>query len=478
MKHIAVIGSGFAGLAAALRLVQAGAKVTVLDALSRAGGRAALGYPEFSSGPTIVTLPQIFCAFHQRITVPIPTLTPAQPVTVYTDHEGRRFAPEALHIAGDLEGTLEQLSKTEAKSYSRLLFSARRMYQDAAHTFLFAPPPQKGDLGRYALTKGLRAAPHLSLAQHVALAQAGDFLTPFWLRHATHLGADPYRAPAVLHNNAWIELGYGIWHLQGGLLALAQRLQQHAEMLGVRFEYDTRILHLSSHGGRVLGAHTNKGAFAADAWISATDRALTAEWLGLNETSAPKGISGFALQLRLNEDVGRGHYVYWSKDYKQEWLDIRGEQLPKDPTMYLHVDHDRAFVLVNAPAKPELSLQATEYAQFLFEQIQRRHPLPVQEWHALSPAQYERTGQDGALYGRAPHGLMGSVRPGWRFPTIRNLVQVGGSVHPGGGVPFSILSGWNGAGLLLKQPYDNLDALNVPKKGETWDLPLVAGVGD
>ncbi|MCD0167073.1 FAD-dependent oxidoreductase, partial [Deinococcus sp. 12RED42] len=76
-------------------------------------------------------------------------------------------------------------------------------------------------------------------------------------------------------------------------------------------------------------------------------------------------------------------------------------------------------------------------------------------------------------YGRAPHGLTGSLRPGWTLPHARNLAQVGGTVHPGGGVPLSILSGWNGAGQLLGLPFDDLDGRQVPgmtgSTADTWD---------
>ena len=85
-RHVAVIGAGFAGLAAALRLAQAGAQVTVLDALDRPGGKAALGYEDFSSGPTVVTMPQIFRALHERLDVPAPELEAARPTTTSHAH--------------------------------------------------------------------------------------------------------------------------------------------------------------------------------------------------------------------------------------------------------------------------------------------------------------------------------------------------------------------------------------------------------
>ncbi|AFZ68067.1 phytoene desaturase family protein [Deinococcus peraridilitoris] len=468
MKRVVVIGAGFAGLAAALRARRAGADVTVLEALPRAGGKAALGWADFSSGPTVVTMPQVLSALHERVGLPRPHFESARPTTTYSYADGRTFAPGALAVEGDLDGTLAQLSRTEGQDYLRLLRLARTLYQDAQDTFLFAPPPSRTALLRYALTRGRRASPGRSLA---SLVQSGPYLTPFWLRFATYLGADPYRAPAVLHNISWVELGMGVWHLNGwaggppgqarGLGALAARLAEHAGMLGVRFEYRTRVEHLVHErvapGRRlVYAAHTGRGVFSADVFVSAADRDHTLGWLGAPPSPRPLGLSGFALQLRLSEALPAAHHLLFSQDYAREWQELRAGQLPTDPTLYLHLDGDRAFFLVNAPPRPELGAGRDEYARFLLWRLQERLPLPVREWRALSPAEYARVARGGAIYGSAPHGLAGALRPGWRLGSYDNLRQVGGTVHPGGGVPLSLLSGWNGAGELLSLPYDDL----------------------
>lgn len=462
-QRVVVIGAGFAGLAAALRLAQAGATVTVLDALDAPGGKAALGFADFSSGPTVVTMPQVFQAMGQRTGLALPQLSPARPTTTYHALSGRAFAPEALHVAGTLAPTLAQLSPDEARGYEELLFRARQLYVDAAPTFLFGPPPTLTQLARYSLTRGWRAAPLASLRD---LVQSGPFLTPFWLRFATYLGANPYRAPAVLHNIAWVELGQGVWHLRGGLLAFARALHDRAQQLGVHFEFGTRVEHLIMQGGRIKATHTNRGVFTGDAWISAVDREWTLSWLGRRGSGTPRGVSGFALQLHLEQDMGHAHHVFWPAEYAREWRDLAAGQLPSDPTLYLHLDGPRAFVLVNAPPAPSVGRVPDEYARFLLGRLQARFPLPARDWMALSPADYARTAAQGALYGRAPHGLLGSLRPGWTFQGVQNLRQVGGTVHPGGGVPLSMLSGWNGAGHLLGLPYDDLDGTRMSEAGE------------
>ncbi|GHF93326.1 methoxyneurosporene dehydrogenase [Deinococcus piscis] len=462
-SSVTVIGAGFAGLAAALRLRQAGANVTVLEALDTPGGKAALGYRDFSSGPTVVTMPQVLRALHARLDWAAPQLTPAVPTTRYQALDGRTFAPQALSVAGSLDPTLAQLSRAEGQRYAELLRLSRQLYRDAADTFLFGPPPTLPALARYGLSRGWRAQPGRSLA---SLVQSGSFLTPFWLRFATYLGADPYRAPAVLHNVAWVELGGGVWHLSpegsgaSGLLGLAARMAAEAERLGVHFEYGTRVRRLHTGGQRVVAAHTDRGDLPADAFVSAADISLTRQWLGQPAPDRPQGVSGFAVQLRLADDVGQAHHIFWPLDYRGEWQDIRAGRLPLDPTLYLHLDGRQGFLLVNAPATPRRAADRAEYAGYLLRHLQTRFPLPVKEALALSPADYARTAATGALYGNAPHGLSGSLRPGWRLrgPSgrLENLRQVGGTVHPGGGVPLSLLSGWNGAGELLGLPYDPL----------------------
>lgn len=450
--RVVVIGAGFAGLAAALRLRQAGADVTVLDALPGPGGKAALGWADVPSGPTVVTMPGLFRALAARLAWPAPDLTLASPLTAYHAQSGRTFAPQAA-LHGGLAATLAQLTPAERPRFQALLNTAREIYEGAAGTFLFAPPPGLPALARYGLRHGLAAKPGLSLAQ---LVHNGPFLTPFWLRFATYLGADPYRAPAVLHNIAWVELGEGVWHLRGGLRALAGQLHAEAERRGVEFRWNTRVERLETQGGRITAAHTGTGALRADAWVSAVDHHLTRAWLGRPITAPRLGVSGFALQLRLEETHAPAHHLFWPADYAREWADIRAGRLPRAPTLYLHLDGRAGFLLVNAPPREVLGGDREAYAAFLLRSLHSRFPLAVTEARALTPAEYARTSLHGALYGRAPHGLTGSLRPGWTIQGMRNLAQVGGTVHPGGGVPLSVLSGWNGAGTLLGLPYDPL----------------------
>lgn len=436
-----VIGAGFAGLAAALRLCQAGLEVTVLDKQEAPGGKA-IGWNGVPTGPTVLTLPEVPRTIFQALGAEPPALQPVSPLTRYLWPDGRTFAPEL-----DLEVTLSQLSRPEARHYRRLLEQARQLYEGARETFIVGPPPTLSALSRYALRQGLRAHPLEPLPRLVA---SGPYLTPFFLRFATYLGANPYRAPAVLHNIAWVELGLGVYHLEGGMRALADALYRLAALQGVRFEFGVYVGDLELRKGRVVAARAGDARYPADIFVSAVDRHFT---LGMLDWPAPHyalGTSGFALLMQLSEAQPLAHQVYFSADYQAEWRELEAGRFSKDPTLYLHTDGETAFLLVNVPNLRRLGeVNLEEYAQFLLGKLQAVHPLPVREWKAMSPQEYAFTAYQGALYGKAPHGLWGALRPGWRLGNLQNLVQVGGTVHPGGGVPLAMLSGWNGAAWLL-----------------------------
>ncbi len=441
MKAI-VVGAGFAGLAAALRLRKAGLEVTVIEQLGGPGGKA-IGWEGVPTGPTVLTLPEIPRRIFEAFGSSLPELKPVSPLTRYAWPDGRVFAPEL-----NIEATLAQLSVQEAHDYRRLLGQARAMYEGARDTFIFGSPPQTFQLVRYGLRDGLKARPLQSLE---ALVESGPYLTPFFLRFATYLGANPYRAPAVLHNIAWVELGLGVFHFPGGMQSLADHLYRLARAQGIEFVFGQKVQQMQRLAGRVGALQTDQGWHSADLYVSAADRHFTLQWLGLPIPAYPLGVSGFAVLMRLSQNVPLGHQVFFSSDYRAEWDEIANGRWPQDPTLYLHTDGEAAFLLANAPSlcATHHKLETQAYAEHLLRKLNRIHPLPIALWRAMSPQDYSQTAYQGALYGQAPHGLLGALRPGWRVAGLRNLLQVGGTVHPGGGVPLSLLSGWNGAGWLL-----------------------------
>ncbi|MDQ3458893.1 MAG: phytoene desaturase family protein [Deinococcota bacterium] len=465
-----VLGGGFAGLSAAVHLALGGAQVTLLEKAPELGGKAGVyardGY-RFDTGPSVLTLPRVLSSVFEAAGESLPVaLTPLAPLCRYHFASGRVW-----EVHQNVARTTAQLSRDEAKAYTGLLDLSRRLFEAAAPTFVYGPSPGPAALLRYGLRYGLRAYPGLGLERLLARYRVSPELEPFFLRFATYLGADPFRAPAVTHNVMWAEVGLGAYYPHGGIGRLVQELGTLAARLGVEVVTGAEALSLEVRDGRVIGALTASGTFGADAVVAALDLVHTHKLLGLRSSLEARepSLSGFVLLLGLegrSRDL-RHHNIFFPRDYESEFRAIRAGRPADDPTLYLSVSaksdpdqapegHENLFVMVNAPALPEGGFdwehEASFYAELLIERLERRglKVTPrIRLRHWLTPADFAKTGWRGSLYGHAPHGLRLALKPGQKLRGLDNLVLAGGTVHPGGGIPLAILSGKRAAEALL-----------------------------
>ncbi len=472
-RRVTVVGGGFAGLAAALTLASQGARVTLVEREPRLGGKADewrdRGY-RFDTGPSVLTLPEVVRDTFARCGLECPLeFRPASPLCRYLYPDGR-----AWDVYRELEPTLAGLDRSEADAYRRTLDKARELYEAAAPVFVHGPAPGPWRLAAYGLRHGLRAAPGRSLPDLLrALGAAGPLLGPFFLRFATYVGADPRRAPAVLHNVAWAELGLGVHHLEGGTYALVRSLRAALETLGVELRCGEAVERLVTRSGVVREVVTSRGSLACDAVVAAVDRDLVLAWLGRARREREPSLSGLVLLAglgRRDERLAR-HTIVFPERYGAEFDAIASGRFPSDPTLYLHISArddpadappggENRFVMANAPALPLGSadpeaVEALEAAgrEALLASLARRglgwprESLLTSRW--LGPAAFAAYGYRGRLYGHAPHGLLGALRPRPRLGAASNLVLAGGTVHPGGGVPLALLSGRYAAATLI-----------------------------
>ena len=475
VRRVAVLGGGVAGLAAAVRLAHAGVGVTLIERGERLGGKAGEwrhgGY-RFDTGPSVLTLPEVVRETFAAVGLECPVrFTPAAPLCRYVYPDGRVW-----DVHRDVEATLAGLSAREGDAYLRALGKARALYEAAAPVFVHGPAPGPLSLLRYGVRHGLAAAPGAALPALLrSLGADGPVLGPFFQRFATYVGADPRRAPAVLHNVAWAELGLGVYHLEGGMHALVRALVDAAERLGVETRLAEPVERLRLRGGRVDEVVTTAGAQRFDAVIAAVDRDRVLGWLGRAARRAPASLSGLVLlaALRGRDTRLAPHTIVFPERYGEEFDAIGRGEHPRDPTLYLNVScladpadapagGENRFVMANAPALPETDVDPAQRAQRLAQgresleaTLARRgfgwapERLVARRW--LGPEEFSAFGERGRLYGAAPHGLLGALRPGPRLRGVEGLLLAGGTVHPGGGVPLALLSGRRAAEELLRR---------------------------
>ena len=143
------------------------------------------------------------------------------------------------------------------------------------------------------------------------------------------------------------------------------------------------------------------------------------------------------------------HTITFPADYDAEFDDVFLHRRPvRDPTTYVSAPHvteqaetESWFVLVNAPATGDAA-DWDAAAERLVDRLGVRDRIAAR--HVRTPGDLEReTGAvGGAIYGAAPHGRLGTLkRHGTTVRGVRGLHLVGGTVHPGGGLPLVALGG-------------------------------------
>ncbi|MEJ7764529.1 MAG: FAD-dependent oxidoreductase, partial [Acidimicrobiales bacterium] len=288
----------------------------------------------------------------------------------------------------------------------------------------------------------------------------------------TYAGSDPWRVPATLGCIPHIEQAYGSWALMGGLATLADALAAAATTLGASVETATEVdtVLASGPGRRVNGVRLTSGqVVAADVVVADVDAAhLYADLLDdgggrRRVRAAGRSTSGFVLLLGASgRTEGLDHHtVLFSSDYRQEFVDMAAGRPPSDPTVYVcaadrtdpeaaPAGHESLFLLVNVPSSDDPGAawgggRASSYAERVLDVVERRglelRPRIVHR-EVITPADLasRHRAVGGAIYGTSSNGRRATfTRPANRGRR-QGLYLVGGSTHPGGGLPLVALS--------------------------------------
>lgn len=481
-KKVVIIGGGLGGLSAAIHLAAQGVEVILFEKNAQLGGKAGekqIGPYRFDTGPSVVTLPEViespFRAAGKTLDAYL-TLIPIEPITQYFFADGRQLTVwrdvEKMRVA------LERWSPHAYDRWQRFLQYSRRLYENAAPLFLHEPIHELGYLLRSpAFWRGKNLLLPIDPFQKMASVNARFFADPALAqianRYATYNGSDPYQAPATLNLIFWVENGIGVYYIQGGIYRLVEALEKLARNLGVEVHTQSAVQRILTRKNQVVGVQTKSGFFPAEVVVSNVDVRTTYESLlgehpPLSVQIGEPSLSGlvFLWGVRWRSPLFH-HNVFFSADYAREFSELfKEKRLPTDPTVYVAItartdpthapaDGENWFVMINLPPQREPLAEAAVDAlrEKILQRLQESIGFSgsyIDEEAVLTPTYWMALGSAyGSLYGTASNRWWSAFfRPANRSRRYRGLYFVGGSAHPGGGVPLVLLSGRHVARLI------------------------------
>ena len=476
MSRVVVVGAGVGGLAVAARLAAGGHAVTVLERSTTVGGKLAAyerrtpdGVFRFDTGPSLLTLPHVFadlfaaCGADLRERLDLVRL---DPVVRHRFGDGT-----VLDSTSDHDEFTDRIGATlgagAARDWRWLWRRAERVWRASWRDVLTADLDSPLALARLSWrVRDLAAIAPGATLRGVGRRTLGDPRLRVMLdRYATYAGADPRRAPAALLAVPYAELAYGGWYVRGGLATLAAGLRALAESAGAVVRTGEGVERIRVEGGRTTGVQLAGGGFVpADIVVANADaRHVYGELLSDPRRAAAhreRSLAGFVLLLGVRGSTGSAHHTvtFPAGDYDREFDAVFSGRLADDPAVFVTVADDPAvrpagheawFVLVNAAphgtGPGRLDWRAPGVADAYADRVlgllaargtDVRDRLVFREVRTPADLQDATGAPGGAIYGTPGHRLL---RPGNRGPA-RGLYLVGGSVHPGGGLPMVALS--------------------------------------
>jgi phytoene desaturase len=463
MKAI-VVGAGVGGLCAAIRLRAAGHDVTVFERNVVAGGKLAAlaegGYT-FDLGPTLFTMPHLFDEVFRLAGTSLDDeveLTRLDPQFQHRWPNGSR-----LDLADAREQTVaavEAFAPGAGPAWTAFDDHARQIWEVAERTFLAGPASSPWSLARR--SRNLLDVRRIDGTRTLAKLASSSFDDPRLRqlvgRYATYSGSSPYAAPATLACIHHVQQEFGCWHVRGGVATVADRLVTSARSMGVDFRFETDVGRISSAGGRTTGVElADGGSEPADLVISDVDAAhLYTELLpdprrAKDLDGAGRSMSAFVMcaAVRGRTEGIAHHNVFFSLHDEQEFRYLQAGQLPIDPTVYACVssvtdpsmaplDGENWVLLVSVPAGVgvDRKLMSAAVLNRLGERgidLRDRIDFTRTLLPADIDARYRAPG--GAIYGTSSNGRTAAFRRPANVGPVDGLFLVGGSAHPGGGLP-------------------------------------------
>lgn len=469
IEKAVVIGAGFGGLAAAVRLRALGYQVTVVDALDQPGGRARAfrrdGYV-FDAGPTVITAPYLLDELFSlvgRERREAFELLPVDPFYRVRFQHGDHF-----DYVGDEERLLaqiEELSPRDVDGYRRFAAHAERIF-DVGYTKLASAPFDRLNEMLRVVPSMIRLESFRSVYGLAAKYFESEDLRQVFSFQPLLVGGNPFTTTSIYALIHWLERKWGVWFAQGGTTAIVAALVKLLEELDVEVRTRSLVTRIVQDNGKVSGVELESGErLSADVVVADGDPAMIHRLLDAPGREANKSarmsasMSLFVAYFGTNKryDDVKHHTIVLGPRYRGLLEDIfKNKVLARDFSLYLHrptatdpslapAGHDAWYVLSPVPnleSGVDWAAAAAPYREAIFQALEQSM-LPDLRAHlttsfSIDPRHFfndYRTAA-GAAFGPEPVLTQSAwFRNHNTSRDVPGLYFVGAGTHPGAGVP-------------------------------------------
>ena len=471
--HAVVIGSGFGGLAAAVRLGARGYRTTVLEKLDAPGGRAYVYRQDgftFDAGPTVVTAPFLFeelwqlCG--QRLADHV-ELRPVSPFYRIRFHDGTSF--DYTGDAAEMRAAVARLAPADVAGYERFMQASEAIYRVGFEQLGHVPFGSWKDMARV-LPDLMRLQSYRTVHGLVAKHVRDPRLRAVLSFHPLLVGGNPFDTTSVYCLISFLERHWGVHFAMGGTGQLVQGLVDLIKGQGGQVRYGEEVREITVRDRAATGVRMASGeTIAADVVVSNADSAWTYRYLlpaDQRERWTDRRIekSRYSMSLfvwyfgtrRQYPDVAH-HTIMLGPRYRELLEDIfKRKVLAPDFSLYLHRPTatdpslappgcDAFYVLSPVPnleGGTDWSEKAESYRSALCDHLGATLLPGLHDQIATSRMLTPQDFQDrlssfrGAAFGLEPILSQSAwFRPHNRSEEIDRLYLVGAGTHPGAGLP-------------------------------------------
>jgi len=487
LKKVSVIGSGIAGLSAAIDLADSNFEVTVHEKNDKPGGR--INYFEqggyrFDMGPSWYWMPEVFDNFYQKHGYKtsdfydLKRLDPSYKVIFSTDY--------SVEIPADFNELLDLFESKEpgsAKNLQKFIDEAAYKYKVGMNEFVWKP---SHSIFEFASPKILKSAFQLQLFSSIS-KEINNVVKDPDLRKILEfpvlfLGATPEDTPALYSLMNYADLKLGTWYPMGGMHNISKAFHKIALDKGVKFKFNDSVKGFEYQTNSISAVVSENSIMEADIVVAAADyhhidrQVLSPQFANYTDSywdSRKLAPSSLLMFLGVDKKINNlsHHNLFFDTDFKKHAYEIYKEpKWPSDPLFYVCAPSltdsqvappgkENLFILI--PIAPDLNDSDTGiYESYFNDVIERielftgdrfKDKIELKKFFGVQDFKSVYNSFKGNAYGLANTLFQTAfLKPSLKNKNLTNLYYSGQLTTPGPGLPPSIISGQVVASEIIK----------------------------